>query len=172
MDAEKLSEAQLLAREILTGDVLFTDIEPFLKPWVQVEDKAAALEKSLKNPDANDFDAGVIVAADMLRNGAILPDWLAVFAADVLEGKRKRPTKPGQSEYANWIRDYKIARAVFEVSVRFGMPQYTNSDTSRKLTAAEVVAESGQLSLYVVHHAIRRFGGEIERLILPQSLKN
>ena len=95
MDKEKMAKAQLLVREILTGDVLFADIENFLKPWVQVGDRGAALEKSLKNPDTNDFDAGVSVAAAMLRDGARLPDWLAVFAADVLEGKRKRPTNHG-----------------------------------------------------------------------------
>lgn len=169
MDKEKMAAAQLLAHEILTGNVLFSDIENFLKPWVQDGDMGAALEKSPKNPDTNDFDAGVSVAATMLREGERLPDWLAVFAADVLQGKRTRPTKSGPDPYLNWLRDYKLARAVIEVSNRFRLPQYTKNELSNKITAAQIVSETAHLSLDVVHKAIQKFGGQISRVTSPQD---
>mgnify|MGYP005850287209 CR=1 FL=1 len=129
----------------------------------------SALKNALENPDTNDFDVGVVTAAAMLRDGEHLPDWLAGFAADVLEGKRKRPTKRGPDPYANWIRDYSLARAVLEISRQFDVPEYTKNELSNKITAAQIVAETAHLSLDVVHHAIKRFGGELKRKTSPQD---
>ena len=175
LSSEDMAKARTLAREILTGDVLFKDVERGINldcRSLTEERLGNALKKALENPDTNDFDVGVASAADMLRAGAILPDWLAEFAADVLDGKRTRPTKRGPDPYANWIRDYGIARAVLEVSNRFGLPQYTNNELSNKITAAQIVSETAHLSLDVVHKAFQKFGGPISRVTSPHDTKD
>lgn len=169
LSLEDEDNAAIMVREILARDILFAEIEKSLKPWAQDGDMGAALEQALKNPDTNDFDAGVIVAATMLREGVRLPGWLALFAADVLQGKRTRPTRRGPDPYLNWLRDYKLARAVIEVSNRFGLPQYTKNELSNKITAAQIVSETAHLSLDVVHKAIQKFGGQISHVTLPQD---
>ncbi|WP_146589643.1 hypothetical protein [Puniceibacterium confluentis] len=118
---------------------------------------ATALEQYLCNPDTNDFDVGVRVASRMFRDGKSLPGWLAKFAADVLEGKRVRPTKRGPDRYAYWERDYTLCKAVSQVSTRFGLPEYTENELSRKVTAAEIVAEVAGVSINVVTHAVKKF---------------
>lgn len=167
--------AAKMVREILTGDILFKDVEEYMRPdcvSLSEERMANALMKALENPDTNDFDVGVNTAATMLRAGERLPDWLAVFAADVLQGKRTRPTKRGPDPYATWMRDYAIARAVLEVSSRFDLPQYTKNELSNKITAAQIVSKTAHLSLDVVHKAIQKFGGQISRVISPQVSKD
>lgn len=164
--------AAKMVREILTGDILFKDVEEGMRldcVSLSEERLGNALMKALENPDTNDFDTAVGTAAAMLRAGARLPDWLAVFAADVLQGKRTRPTKRGPDPYANWTRDYAVARAVLEVSARFGLPQYTKNELSNKITAAQIVSETAHLSLDVVHKAIQKFGGQISRVTSPQD---
>ena len=167
--------AAKMVREILTGDILQNDVADGMRldcVSLSEERMANALKKALENPDTNDFDAGVITAAAMLRDGARLPDWLAVFAADVLQGKRTRPTKSGPDPYANWMRNYAVARAVLEVSSRFDLPQYTKNELSNKVTAAQIVSETAHLSLDVVHKAIQKFGGQISRVTSPQVTKD
>lgn len=166
--------AEEMVREIFDPRFLSRDIDCDIGPdcaSLYGERIADALRASLENPDTNDFEAGVVTAAGMLRNGDRLPDWLAVFAADVLEGKRTRPTKTGPDPYSNWQRDYSAARAVFEISARFRLPEYTNSEVSNKVTAAVIVAETASLSLEVVHKAVRKFKGQISRVTSPQDSK-
>lgn len=166
MDDKTRLKAEILLREFLAGETLFRDVQN----WEADEGRmTSALKNALENPDTNDFDVGVVTAAAMLRDGEHLPDWLAGFAADVLEGKRKRPTKRGPDPYANWIRDYSLARAVLEISRQFDVPEYTKNELSNKITAAQIVAETAHLSLDVVHHAIKRFGGELKRKTSPQD---
>ena len=174
LSLEDKAMAAEMVREILTGNILFKDLEEDMSrecESVLEEQITKALKTALENPDTNDFDVGVMMAANLLRNGERLPDWLAGFAADVLQGKRTRPTQRGPDPYANWVRDYSVARAVLEVSSRFNLPQYTNNELSNKVTAAQIVAEAGGLSLEVVHKAIRKFGGRINRVISPQVTK-
>lgn len=175
LSLEDKAIAAEMVRDILTGDILLNDVAEGMRldcVSLSEERLANALKKALENPDTNDFDAGVITAAAMLRDGAHLPDWLAVFAADVLQGKRTRPTKRGPDPYANWIRDYAVARAVLAVSSRFDLPQYTNNELSNKVTAAQIVSETAHLSLDVVHKAIQKFGGQISRVTSPQDTKD
>ena len=167
--------AAKMVREILTGDILFKDVEEGMRldcGSLSEERMVNALKRALENPDTNDFDTAVVTAAAMLRAGDRLPDWLAVFAADVLQGKRTRPTKRGPAPYANWMRDYAVARAVLEVSSRFDLPQYTKNELSNKVTAAQIVSETAHLSLDVVHKAIQKFGGQISRVTSPQVTKD
>jgi hypothetical protein len=174
LSLEDEANAAKLVREILAANVLLTDVDNAMKAddvHLSAERVANALRQALQNPDTNDFDAGVVTAAAMLREGERLPEWLALFAADVLEGKRKRPTKRGPDKYANWLRDYAVARAVLEVASRFGLPEYTKNELSDKITAAQIVAKAAHLSLEVVHHAVRRFGGRIKRETSPQDTK-
>ena len=175
LSLEDEANAAKVVLEILAGDVLLNDIAEGMRldcVSLSEERLANALKKALENPDTNDFDTGVNTAAAMLREGERLPDWLAVFAADVLEGKRTRPTKRGPDPYASWMRDYAVARAVLEVSARFGLPQYTKNELSNKITAAQIVSETAHLSLDVVHKAIQKFGGQIRRAISPQVTKD
>lgn len=164
--------ATKMIKEMLAEDVLLYNIAEGIRldcVSLSEEQLGNALMKALENPDTNDFDTGVNTAAAMLRDGVRLPGWLAAFAADVLQGKRTRPAKRGPDPYANWMRDYAIARAVLEVSARFGLPQYTNNELSNKITAAQIVSDTAELSLDVVHKAIQKFGGQISQATLPQD---
>jgi hypothetical protein len=169
LSLEDEANAAELVREILATNVMLLDVDNTM-PAAYVAD---TLRQDLQKPelDTNDFDVGVVTAAAMLREGERLPEWLAVFVADVLEGKRKRPTKRGPDKTANWLRDYAVAWAVLEVASRFGLPKYTKNELSDKITAAQIVAQTAHLSLEVVHHAVRRFGGRIKRERSPQDTK-
>lgn len=117
-----------------------------------------ALKKAASDPaDTLDFDMLVISASDMLRDNGRLPGWLASFAADVLEGKRKRPTKRGADKYKNWQRDYALCRTVHEVAKKFDLPMYNNNELSNKTTAAETVSVAVDFKLDVVITACKKF---------------
>jgi hypothetical protein len=114
--------------------------------------KLAALE-----PDTNDFDTLINLAAQCLYEGEVLPGWLAAFAADVLTGKRVRPTRRGADKYRNYERDYCLWRAAQEVAQQFKLPLYSNNELSAKTTAAEVVGQAANLKAAIVTTAIKRF---------------
>jgi hypothetical protein len=118
---------------------------------------AESLKRAALNPDTNDFDVLINIAAERLRQGQDLPDWLATFAADVLTGTRIRPTRRGADKYRNYERDYCLWRAAQEVAQRFKLPLYSNNELSTKATAAEVVAQAANLTVAVVTTAIKRF---------------
>lgn len=119
-----------------------------------------ALKRAAEHPDTadtNDHDTLVLWAAGRLRAGLELPDWLAIFTADVLEGKRKRPTKRGKDKYDYWERDFKLMLTAKEVAKRFDMPLYTNNESSSKTTAAYITAKAAKVGVDVVKNAIKRF---------------
>ena len=171
MDEEQRSEAVTLVKKIYaqleTRNDHTRDIRTAIRMLgafnAEYHAKAAHslehLEKALKNPDAHDFDIAVATAADMLRADVRLPDWLASFTADVLEGKRKRPTRRGPDPDAKFLRDYTAAYAVSLVSGRFNVPAYTNNVLSEKATAADIVAEATGIGLQAVIKAYRKFSG-------------
>ena len=103
-----------------------------------------SLERAAANPDSNDFDALVSLAASMLRElpPPPMPRFLSIFVADVLEGKRKRPTRRGADKYKNFERDYKFHKAVQEVAKRFHLPRYSHNELSSKPTAAGIVSQA------------------------------
>jgi hypothetical protein len=145
------------ARRVLDRDILGDDVraEP---PTKETHLKVAqALQRAAIDPDANDYDTLILVIADLLRRGEALPGWLATFAADVLGGQRKRPTRRGRDEYANWQRDYKLWRVTEEVATTYALPRYTNNELSEKPTAAHAVAIAARCSYDVVVRACRRF---------------
>lgn len=115
------------------------------------------LKRASLDPDTNDFDVLVILAAEGLYQGDALPEWLSTFAADVLTGKRVRPTRRGADKYQNFERDYGLWRTALEVAKRFNLPLYTNNELSTKTTAAEVVGKAANLKVAIVTTAIKKF---------------
>lgn len=154
-------EAVQFAKDFLSKPILLNDLQA-IRPRIedpQNEDHQKwddAIENAIRNPDTNDFDMLITLAAFFLRKGERLPECLAVFIADVLEGKRKRPTKRGPDEYANWERDYKLCRAVKEVASRYGLQHYSNNELSNHPTAAGIVAKASTDSLDVIIKAFQK----------------
>lgn len=160
-DNEALQFAKMFWSEQVQGEtennILFKDVKASHPTESDMERMGDALEQAARDPDTNDFDVLVMLAAGLMRENERLPDWLASFAADVLEGKRKRPTKRGADKYKNWQRDYSLWRAVDEVACKFDLPKYTNNELSNKPTAAGIVAEAARLNVDVVITAYKRF---------------
>ena len=142
---------------VTENNILFKDVRASYPTEADMERMGDALEQAARDPDTNDFDVLVMLAAGLMRENERLPDWLASFAADVLEGKRKRPTKRGADKYKNWQRDYSLWRAVDEVASKFNLPKYTNNELSRKPTAADIVAEAARENVEVVKTAYKSF---------------
>ena len=142
---------------VTENNILFKDVRASYPTEADMERMGDALEQAARDPDTNDFDVLVMIAAGLMRENERLPDWLATFAADVLEGKRKRPTKRGADKYKNWPRDYSLWRAVDEVASKFNLPKYTNNELSRKPTAADIVAEAARLKVGAVITAYKSF---------------
>lgn len=160
-DNEALQFAKTFWSEQVQGEtennILFKDVKASHPTESDMERMGDALEQAARDPDTNDFDVLVMLAAGLMRKNERLPDWLASFAADVLEGKRKRPTKRGADKYKNWQRDYSLWRAVDEVACKFDLPRYKNNELSNKPTAAGIVAEAARLNVDVVITAYKTF---------------
>lgn len=121
----------------------------------QVEKTYQAVEKALDGEmDTNDFDALVINTAGLLREGQPIPNKLATFAADVLEGKRSRPTKRGPDPYGHFIRNVELSFAVEAVHQKFGIARYENGNTNNQ-TAADAVSEAANCTVNTVTHALQ-----------------
>lgn len=148
-------DAVEFAKRFLSGPVLSDDVKASTPQ--EHENVAKALSQAAINPDTNDFDALVMLAADGLSRNERLPEWLAAFAADVLLGKRKRPTKRGPDEYGNWERDYKLWRATQEVAKAFNLQHYSNNELSAQTTAAEIVCRAAGCNADVVITAYKKF---------------
>lgn len=153
----KKNEAALeFAKKFLSGNILRDDIQasnPQEQDFLRIGN---ALEAASKKPNAMEFDVLLSHAADALSRNERMPEWLAKFAADVLLGKRKRPTKRGPQEFGNWERDYKMWRATQEVAKAFGLQHYSNNELSKQMTAAELVSRAEGCSLDVVVTAYKK----------------
>lgn len=156
-------ERDRFAKEFIRETILLNEIRSHSPSEADMVSIGEALEMEATNPDTLGYDVLVALAAEMMRENQRLPDWLASFAADVLEGKRKRPTKRGRDKYDNFLRDFSLWRAVDEVASKFDLPKYTNNELSTKTTAAEIVAEAIRLNVDVVITAYKAFSkkGEI-----------
>ena len=163
-DAARYAEALAFARDFLASDVWHCD-------WSNETFRAGAIAANLEwmrtmvgrelppNISAENFDYLLGYAAHRIREslsgtpagkpGAAcnMPVWLAAFLADVLEGKRKRPTKRGPPASKNEKRDWALWRAVAEVGLRFGYGAYHGGPYASKTpTAVEIVAEAADMS--------------------------
>ena len=123
-----------------------------------------ALCDATENPDSNAHDTLMLVAASSLREGSPLPGKIAHYAADVLQGKRSRPSKRGRSSDDTYLRDYRLNTCAREVSAQFGLQLYTNNELATRDTAATITSEASAhakhvrtVSTDVVINAIRRF---------------
>ena len=120
----------------------------------------ALKETAVASDNPNAYDALVTVAAWFLRDPLgrqMMPIWLSRFAADVIEGKRTRPTRRGPDPYPNWVRDFKLAHLTPVIARRYKLPLFTHNELSRKWTAAEVVSEAADVPTETVINALRRF---------------
>jgi hypothetical protein len=154
---KKTDLALEFAKKYLSGNILRDDIlvsTPKEQDFLRVGN---ALEIAASKPNSLEFDVLVTIAADILSRNERMPEWLATFAADVLLGKRKRPTKRGPQEFGNWERDYKLWRATQEVAKVFGLQHYSNNELSKRITAAEIVSRAEGCSLDVVVTAYKKY---------------
>lgn len=159
-------EALKFARAFLAGDVMQRDVRSAPATGHEKSSIVEQLTLAAENPDTNDFDLLIALVEEFRKKGQRLPDWLADFAADAATGKIKRPTKRGPDTYKNWERDYTLFRCVTEVSLKFLIPKYINSDqgeglpgsgTTMKPTAAAIVSQASGISADVVITAYKRF---------------
>jgi len=121
----------------------------------QNEKTYQAVENALDGEmDTNDFDALVSTAAGLLREGQPIPNKLAKFAADALEGKRSRPTKRGPDPYRDFIRNVELSFAVEAVVQKFGIARYAKGNTNNQ-TAVDAVSEAAKCTVNTVMHALR-----------------
>lgn len=172
----KIDDAVQFAKDFLSGPVLHNDVMTSsaqghenvtkrLRMFDKLVTRAAAQSVPIQAlfQDTNDFDALVTITADVLYENQRMPEFLAIFAADVLSGKCKRPTKRGADKYRNWARDYTLMRATQEVAKAFKLPHYTNNELSAKTTAAKIVSEAVDCNLDVVitaYKKMRRYNPE------------
>ncbi len=150
-------EAVEFARQFLNSPILQNDMKASPPQEHEHELIVKALRLAAINPDTNDFDALLVVAADLLYQGKMLPKWLADFTADVISGKKKRPTKRGPDKYVNWERDYKLWRATQEVAKKFNLPLYSSPGRLESTTAAEIVSLAANCNVDVVIAAYKKF---------------
>jgi hypothetical protein len=104
--------------------------------------------------DTNDFDFLVMIVAEQIREGGPVLHKFAEFAADVLEGKRSRPTKPGPDPYRDYGRNIKLFFVVEAVTQKFDIPRYAKGNTTNE-TAVDAVSEAARCSVNTVTHALR-----------------
>lgn len=152
-----MDDAVKVAKQILDGEPFYADVKENPPSHAALERMALALEAASIDPDTAEYDLLIALAENYLRQLETLPVWLAEFAADVLAGKRKRPTKRGTDKYANWGWKYNLYRAVQEVARLFDLPAYTNNELSQKTTAAEIVSRAAGCSTAVVITAYKDF---------------
>jgi len=115
MTSKSNDELVAFAANLLTKNLLRQDLERAYDATTPNTYKSLdnALEAAAASPDTNDYDMLILLTASELRSGNRLPDYLATFAADVLDGTRARPTRRGIDPYHNWMRDYNLwARAM------------------------------------------------------------
>ena len=150
-DRPCFQDAKRIVREILADEDL-SEIqsggEAIGRSWPMIREKfgqgrAAEATRNWIAASEKDFDywrALHIVAADLLRKREPLPDALADWLADALEGNRTTPKqKPGRSWYANASRDMWIAYSVGILSF-LGMSP-TRNDASSHESACDAIGE-------------------------------
>lgn len=140
-------ETQIMVEIVKAFDEQTSEVE-------KAEIYERGMEKALGDqPDTNDFDAMVVLAAKLHREGQRLPRELATFAADVLEGERSRPTRPGPDRHGGFIRNVALSFAVEAVAQKFGIARYAKGNTSNE-TAADAVSVASKYTVNTVTAAV------------------
>lgn len=62
------------------NNILLKDLRAIYPTEADMERMGDALEQTARDPDTNDFDVLVMLAAGLMRENERLPDWLASFA--------------------------------------------------------------------------------------------
>jgi hypothetical protein len=103
-----------------------------------------------------------MILAQQIREGQPVLHKFAEFAADVLEGKRSRPTKPGPDPYRDYLRNIKLNFVVEAVAQKFDIPRYAKGNPTNKTavdagseTAVDAVSEAAGCTVNTVTHALR-----------------
>jgi hypothetical protein len=116
-----------------------------------------AIDNALKGKmDTNDFDTMVNLVATLLRNGDPLTDQLSKFAADVLDGKRSRPTKRGPDPYRDFGRNVRLSFATEAVARKFSIARYAKGNNTSE-TAVDAVSNAFKCSVNTVTHALSSY---------------
>ena len=129
--------------------------EEALKNWIPASER-----------DIDYWDALHVVAAELLRNREVLPNTLADWVADVLEGARTKPKqKPGKRRYANGARDSWTGYAIDILWTLDFAP--TRNQASPARSGCDVLAEHLNLSYEAVASIWRRQRTASGRLPAP-----
>lgn len=157
------------AKRLLDTDILRNDIISLGPDHGDPDSVVDALIKIAApeyDRDTNDYDVLNLLLTGYLKSNEPVPDWLATFGANVLEGTIKRPTKRGPDEYTNFERDYRLARAVQKVAKDYSLPRYHINEESKKNkmtdTAAGVVSQAHGCNIDVVINAYKKFKAIIQ----------
>ncbi len=99
------------------------------------------------------FDVLVNLPAACLQADQQMPANLAGFAADAMDGTRRRPTRRGpQPRRAGRVNRLALGLLVERVARRFGMTRYNNNNQDA-LTAAKAVTAAMELERHHTSHA-------------------
>ena len=111
------------------------------------EEKVNALvDEAHRDPLA--FEAASELAADDLRKTGRIPELsLRNFAAEVLAGKIKKPTRKGPSKCSNIERDKGFAHIAYHLQKKFDCHLYRNQTSPPNLQrcACDIIAEAARL---------------------------
>ena len=156
----KWEDVILFAREILDhGDQqILIEILKANEEQTSEEDLDASHERGMEKAlgdkmNAIDYDAMASFSAQLLREFRRLPQDLAEFAADVLEGKRSRPTKPGPDPGRDIIRNIALSFTTEVVAKKFSLARYAKGNTNDE-TAVVAVSEAAKCTVNKVTRAL------------------
>lgn len=156
-DLRQLISPRALARYLLDNADYADHLSRTIRDNKALQKKIAeSLEQAAADPDTRDYSVLTIVAANYLRQGETMPEWLRVFAADALTGKITPRARRGRKK-TGVARDFTLWAAVEVVSDIFGMPKYSHGNNVPHETAVGVVADVAGESINVVLHALRNY---------------
>ncbi len=151
-------EALIFAHKLLNEDIVRQELTKYGEPSPEeLIHMTKALIKSTVDPSPVEYEVLTNLAADLLRQGEGLPQWLATFVADILQGVRKHPSKPGPSIKANFERDYKLCKISQRVAHAFNLPLYTNNELSEKMTAVDIVSQASGMKKSLIISACKKY---------------
>lgn len=108
-------------------------------PYYVVTDEIAVALLELADNHYQFFDACVSICATNILTGNQLPSPFRLFAANVLEGKVKRPSPRHRERQKNWLAKSFIYETVLAVVEKFELKK-TRNDASESTSACDVVA--------------------------------
>lgn len=130
--------------------------------------KIIAMANKRNNVEPWEHDGLIRIVCDHLRTAKPLPEDIANYAADFLEGKVKVQRYRGRSPNDNFLRDVKLHYAASKIAHDFELPLYSNNEATNQLSSADVISAASQsasgfrrVSKDVVIRAIKKFDWQI-----------